>query len=46
MGQASSMGSLLLTAGDKGNRMSLPNARVCLKHRTYYFVKIFNRALL
>ncbi|ALE03928.1 ATP-dependent Clp endopeptidase proteolytic subunit ClpP [Bartonella ancashensis] len=28
MGQAASMGSLLLTAGEKGRRFSLPNARV------------------
>lgn len=30
MGQASSMGSLLLTAGTKGKRYSLPNARVMI----------------
>ncbi|MFT4620361.1 MAG: ATP-dependent Clp protease protease subunit [Sulfitobacter sp.] len=28
IGQAASMGSLLLTAGDKGMRMSLPNSRI------------------
>lgn len=28
IGQAASMGSLLLAAGDKGNRIALPNARV------------------
>jgi len=28
MGQAASMGSLLLTAGEKGMRFSLPNSRV------------------
>jgi len=28
MGQAASMGSLLLAAGDKGSRIALPNARV------------------
>jgi ATP-dependent Clp protease, protease subunit len=28
MGQAASMGSLLLTAGEKGHRFALPNARV------------------
>ena len=28
IGQAASMGSLLLAAGDKGNRVALPNARV------------------
>jgi len=30
MGQASSMGSLLLTGGEKGQRRSLPNSRVML----------------
>ena len=30
MGQAASMGSLLLTAGEKGMRGALPNARVML----------------
>ena len=30
MGQAASMGSLLLTAGEKGMRFALPNARVML----------------
>jgi ATP-dependent Clp protease protease subunit len=30
MGQAASMGSLLLTAGAKGKRVSLPNARVMI----------------
>mmetsp|Transcript_5003 Transcript_5003/g.6660 ORF Transcript_5003/g.6660 Transcript_5003/m.6660 type:complete len:244 (-) Transcript_5003:659-1390(-) len=30
MGQASSMGSLLLTAGEKGQRRCLPNARIML----------------
>ena len=29
IGQASSMGSLLLAAGEKGERRSLPHARVC-----------------
>ncbi|MCA3649158.1 MAG: ATP-dependent Clp protease proteolytic subunit, partial [Methylobacterium sp.] len=28
MGQAASMGSLLLTAGEKGHRFALPNARI------------------
>jgi ATP-dependent Clp protease protease subunit len=28
IGQASSMGSLLLTAGERGHRVSLPNARI------------------
>ena len=28
VGQAASMGSLLLTAGEKGMRLSLPNARI------------------
>lgn len=28
IGQAASMGSLLLAAGDKGNRIALPNARI------------------
>mgnify|MGYP001794808471 FL=1 len=28
IGQAASMGSLLLAAGDKGNRIALPNSRV------------------
>jgi ATP-dependent Clp protease, protease subunit len=30
IGQAASMGSLLLTAGEKGNRIALPNARIML----------------
>jgi ATP-dependent Clp protease protease subunit len=30
MGQACSMGSLLLTAGTKGKRFSLPNARIMI----------------
>ena len=30
MGQAASMGSLLLTAGEKGHRFALPNARIML----------------
>jgi ATP-dependent Clp protease, protease subunit len=30
IGQAASMGSLLLAAGEKGQRMCLPNARVML----------------
>jgi ATP-dependent Clp protease protease subunit len=30
VGQAASMGSLLLTAGEKGQRFALPNARVML----------------
>ncbi len=30
IGQAASMGSLILTAGDKGQRYSLPNARIML----------------
>ncbi|MBW1811284.1 MAG: ATP-dependent Clp endopeptidase proteolytic subunit ClpP [Deltaproteobacteria bacterium] len=30
MGQASSMGALLLTAGEKGRRFALPNARIMI----------------
>ncbi|WP_420547648.1 ATP-dependent Clp endopeptidase proteolytic subunit ClpP [Curvivirga sp.] len=30
LGQAASMGSLLLTAGDKGKRFALPNARIMI----------------
>src|SRR6185436_14256410 len=30
IGQAASMGSLLLTAGAKGNRFSLPNSRIMI----------------
>ena len=30
MGQAASMGSLLLAGGSKGNRFSLPNSRIML----------------
>lgn len=30
MGQAASMGSLLLTAGDKGKRFALPNSRIMI----------------
>ncbi len=30
VGQAASMGSLLLTAGEKGQRFALPNARIML----------------
>ena len=30
VGQAASMGSLLLTAGDKGQRFTLPNSRIML----------------
>lgn len=32
IGQASSMGSLLLAAGEKGMRHSLPNARIMVRN--------------
>src|SRR6185312_8154193 len=31
MGQAASMGSLLLAAGEKGSRIALPNARIMVQ---------------
>jgi ATP-dependent Clp protease protease subunit len=38
LGQASSMGSLLLTAGTKGHRYAMPNARVMIHQLSIYGV--------
>ena len=37
IGQASSMGSFLLSAGEKGKRFSLPNSRIMVHHRQQDF---------
>ena len=44
IGQAASMGSLLLAAGDKGNRIALPNSRVMV-HQPSGGVKVFENNL-
>jgi ATP-dependent Clp protease protease subunit len=37
IGQACSMGSLLLAAGESGSRSILPNARVMIHQPRYFF---------